>query len=93
MSLSRYLIAATVTVLALSGCGRIFKATCVQPSDYADAVDRPPLRLPPGLDAPDTRRALSIPPLDEPERPRTAADPCLDAPPRYAIPRQTPPSA
>lgn len=93
MSLSRALIVSAIVAMALSGCGRIFKATCVQPSDFAGEVDRPPLKVPAGLDAPDTRRALQIPPLNEPERPRTAADPCLDAPPRYAIPRQTPPAA
>lgn len=93
MGLLRAVLTATIAALALSGCGRIFKATCVQPSDYAGEVDLPPLKVPAGLDAPDTRRALPIPPLNEPERPRTAQDPCLDAPPRYAIPRQSAPSA
>jgi uncharacterized lipoprotein len=93
MSLVRSLIVAALAALSLTGCGRIFKATCVQPDDYADAVDLPPLKVPGGLTAPDTRRALSIPPLSEPERPRKPDAPCLDAPPRYAIPRQEPPAA
>jgi uncharacterized lipoprotein len=93
MTLMRNLIVAAMAMLALAGCGRIFKATCVQPADYAGEVDRPPLKVPAGLDAPDTRRALPIPPLSEPERPRSAADPCLDAPPRFAIPRQQAPAA
>ncbi len=90
MSMTRQLIVAALVMGALTGCGRLFKATCVQPSDYADAIDLPPLKVPIGLDAPDTRRALRIPPLDEPERPRAPADPCLDAPPRFAIPRPAP---
>ncbi len=89
----RPLIVAAVTVLFLTGCGTLFKATCVQPGDYADAVDLPPLKVPAGLQAPDSRRALPIPPLDEPERPRKPDEPCLDAPPRYAIPRQELPAA
>jgi uncharacterized lipoprotein len=93
MSLTRQLFVAALTMLALTGCGRIFKATCVQPGDYAGEVDRPRLKVPAGLDAPDTRRALPIPALNEPERPRKADDPCLDAPPRYAIPRQAAPAA
>jgi uncharacterized lipoprotein len=80
-------------VLASSGCSRLFRATCVKPEDFASAVDRQPLKIPPGLDAPDARAALPIPPLNEPERPRAAGEPCLDAPPRYVTPRETRPSA
>lgn len=87
------LIVATVALLALSGCGRLFKTTCVKPADYAGEVNLPPLKVPAGRDAPDTRRAMPIPTLDSPEKPPGAADDCLDAPPRYAIPKQTPPSA
>lgn len=87
------LILACTALLALSGCGRIFKTTCVKSADYAGAENLPPLKVPPGRDAPDTRRSLPIPTLDTPEKPRGDADACLDAPPRYAIPKQTPPAA
>jgi len=84
------LIAAT---LALSSCGRLFKATCVKSEDYAAAVDNQPLQIPAGLQGPDTRSALPVPPLAEPERPRRADEPCLDAPPRYANPAPVRPAA
>ena len=56
------LIAAT---LALSSCGRLFKATCVKSEDYAAAVDNQPLQIPAGLQGPDTRSALPVPHVAE----------------------------
>lgn len=79
--------------LSVAGCSRLFKTTCVRAEDYAGAQNNPPLKVPPGLQAPDTRAALPIPTLNEPERPRTAEEGCLDAPPRYAIPKATKPAA
>lgn len=79
--------------LSVTGCSRIFKTTCVRAEDFAGAQNNPPLKVPPGLQAPDTRAALPIPPLNEPERPRAADEGCLDAPPRYAIPKATRPAA
>jgi len=80
-------------VLALPGCGHLFKATCVRPEDYAGAVDNKPLQIPAGLQGPDTRSSLPVPPLVEPERSRGADEPCLDAPPRYANPAPVRPTA
>jgi uncharacterized lipoprotein len=82
-----------VAATTLSGCGNLFKATCVRPEDYASAVDNKPLQIPAGLQGPDTRTALPMPPLNEPERPRGADEPCLDAPPRYANPAPARPAA
>ena len=82
-----------LAMLVLPGCGRLFKASCARPDDYARAVQNAPLKVPAGLDAPDTRTALPIPPLAEPERPRTATDPCLDAPPKYIEAKQPTPAA
>jgi uncharacterized lipoprotein len=79
--------------LSITGCSRIFKPTCVRASDFAGAQNNPPLKVPPGLHAPDMRAALPIPALNEPERPRAADEGCLDAPPRYAIPKATKPAA
>jgi len=82
-----------VTASLLGGCGHLFKATCAKPADFANTVDNPPLRVPAGLQGPDTRSALPVPPLNEPERTRAASEPCLDAPPRYAVPAPAKPSA
>ena len=82
-----------LVVLVLPGCGRLFKASCARPDDYSGAIQNAPLKVPAGLDAPDTRIALPIPPLAEPERPRTATDPCLDAPPKYIEAKEPTPAA
>jgi uncharacterized lipoprotein len=58
----------------------------VQPYDSARSVA--PLKVPAGVDPPDTRSALKIPPLNEPAPPpRKPTDQCLDAPPPFAAPR------
>jgi len=49
----------------------------------------PPLKIPSGLDAPDTTNALRLPPLNEPApAPRKGKQPCLDEPPPFKV---TPP--
>ena len=70
-------------LLALSGCG-LFKPTyesCDETPAYAGARELPPLRVPEGVDAPETRNALKIPDVATPERPRDVR--CIDAPPPY----------
>ncbi len=74
-------------LLALSGCG-LFKPTyenCDETPAYAGARELPPLKVPEGVDAPDTRNALKIPDVATPERPSDGR--CIDAPPRY-VPQQ-----
>jgi len=72
---------------ALSGCSLFHRhgkaAGCKEPVIGQDAKNLPPLQVPPGLDAPDTRNAIKIPPLTEPERPRAPGEPCLSMPPSY----------
>ena len=46
----------------------------------------PPIRVPVGLDAPDTRNAIKIPPLTEPQVARGPNAPCLSAPPNFGAP-------
>ncbi|HPF27427.1 MAG TPA: hypothetical protein P5528_10215 [Steroidobacteraceae bacterium] len=77
---------------ALTACGT-FKATCAKPDDYAGAKELPPLEVPAGLEAPDTRAALKVPELIDPERPRTDEDGCLDHPPKFAQPKTPAPQA
>jgi hypothetical protein len=67
----------------LPGCKRLFASNCSKPQAYADAQSLPPLRIPVGLDGPDTRAALKIPDLNEPEAPRGPKDPCLVDPPAF----------
>jgi hypothetical protein len=88
MSRSRSLVvlrlAVTLAGLALlAGCHR-GGVSCAKPGLYAQAQSLPPLRIPAGLDAPDTRGALRIPELNEPEVPRPTVSPCLEEPPKYS---------
>jgi uncharacterized lipoprotein len=83
------LIASLLAVSVLSGCGKRV-VTCKQDNkDYAGAQEVPPLKAPPGLEAPNTRNALKVPPLNTPERMRGRDEPCLDAPPPYSTTKST----
>jgi uncharacterized lipoprotein len=81
------LLLAAALLLSLSGCSWMHhgkhSAKCREPAVGGVAKDMPPLKVPPGLDAPDTRNAIKVPPLDEPERPRAAGEPCLSMPPSF----------
>jgi hypothetical protein len=50
----------------------------------------PPLKIPQGLDAPDTASALKLPTLNEPVAPRSKKDPCLDEPPSFKLTKPAP---
>jgi uncharacterized lipoprotein len=80
------LAAASLLLSAQGGCSWMHHgkhAACREPAIGAEARNLPPLKMPPGLDAPDTRNAIKVPPLDEPERPRAPTDPCLSQPPSF----------
>lgn len=85
MSASR-LIGALLAAALLAACNT-FGAACTKPREYTNSESIPPLQVPAGLEAPDTRAALRIPELETPERPRAASEPCLDEPPLFTTPR------
>jgi uncharacterized lipoprotein len=63
---------------------------CHSPQAYQKAQTVPPLKIPSGLDAPDTTNALHLPTLTEPAPPpRKGSQPCLDEPPPFKV---TPPA-
>jgi uncharacterized lipoprotein len=75
-----------LVLLPQAGCSWVHHgrhARCFQPPVGGDVRNLPPLKVPAGLDAPDTRNAIKIPPLNEPERPRAPTDPCLAQPPSF----------
>jgi uncharacterized lipoprotein len=76
-------LALCASVAVLPGCKRLFASTCNKPQAYAAAQSLPPLRIPVGLDGPDTRASMKIPDLNEPEAPRGPKDPCLQEPPAF----------
>ena len=63
---------------------------CNKPQLYEQAASRPPLAIPVGLDALNTRGALRIPELRESEAPRKLSDACLDEPPKFSNARLLP---
>ncbi len=67
-----------------AGCGMLPDAysSCDKPRPYQSAAEAPPLTVPAGADAPDTRNALRIPAVPAAKRPPEAGR-CLDHPPAY----------
>ena len=90
------LIGVVTALVGLAGCQHLrnIGGSCHDVKPYMKAGSIAPLRIPPGLDAPDTANALKIPALNTPAPPaRTKTQPCLDAPPPFNVPKQAPPQA
>jgi uncharacterized lipoprotein len=79
-----------ITVLAIcvatltAGCG-MFRPdrSCQKTQPYESSKSIARLKVPPGMDAPDTRDSLVVPEVAAPEAPRSRSDACLDVPPSY----------
>ena len=82
-------------LLALSGCHSLRGVgSCHKPQPYMNASSVAPLKVPAGLDAPDTTNALRLPALNEPPPPpRAGKDPCLDYPPPFKVTKPATPQA
>lgn len=81
-----FLSAGTALLLLAGGCSSVVGGACHKPQPYAGAENLGPLRIPAGLNAPDTREAMLIPDLDVPEVPLDPDGPCLEAPPALTAP-------
>jgi len=85
-----------VVSLAVVGCNpiRAIKSranACHNKQPYQASASVAPLKIPAGMDVPDTTNALHIPELKEPPpTPRRGKDPCLDEPPPYKVAKPTP---
>jgi uncharacterized lipoprotein len=87
-------IALGALAVTASGCKSLLHSkACLKPGAYVDARNEQPLKVPAGMDAPDTRGALKIPDVSQPAKVRTAADGCLDAPPKFEAPKASKPAA
>jgi uncharacterized lipoprotein len=84
MSFDRVLILIAAAALS-SGCHLFGKLTpdCHTPQEYQRAGQVAPLKVPPGLDSPNTKDALVIPTVELAPPPPGPKDACLDVPPRY----------
>jgi uncharacterized lipoprotein len=94
MRIAVLILSVVLAASTLAGCKSGKKTLCRQSNkDYVGAKELPPLKAPPGLEAPDTRNALKVPELKTPERPRGRDEACLDTPPPFATPTQKPADA
>jgi uncharacterized lipoprotein len=84
MSLDRALMLIAAAAL-MSGCHLFSKLTpdCHTPQEYQRAGQVAPLKVPEGLDSPNTQGALVIPTVGLALPPPGPKDTCLDVPPRY----------
>jgi opacity protein-like surface antigen len=84
MSLDRVLTLIVAAAL-MSGCHWFSKLTpdCHTPQEYQRAGQIAPLKVPAGLDSPNTQGALVIPTVAVTPPPPGPNDLCLDVPPRY----------
>jgi uncharacterized lipoprotein len=84
MSLERISMLIAAAAL-LSGCHLFSKLTpdCHTKQEYQRAGQVAPLKVPAGLDSPNTKDALVIPTVDLAPPPPGPKDACLDLPPRY----------
>jgi uncharacterized lipoprotein len=84
MSLERVLMLIVASAL-MSGCHLFSKLSpdCHSKQEYQHALSAQPLKVPAGLDAPNTAGALIIPPVTDVPPPPGPKDTCYDVPPRY----------
>ena len=84
MTLDRVAIMIAAAAL-MSGCHLFSKLTpdCHTPQEYQRAAQVAPLKVPSGLDSPNTQGALVIPTVQVTAPPLGPHDTCLDVPPRY----------
>lgn len=82
---SEKLLVMIAAAALLNGC-HVFNRSgrdCHRPQEYQRAVQMPPLKVPAGLDQPNTQGALVIPTVELAPPPPGPRDACLDTPPRY----------
>jgi uncharacterized lipoprotein len=80
------ILAIIAAALLINGCARIlhgFAPDCHKRQEYQRATQVAPLKVPPGLDSPNTQGALVIPTVELAPPPPGPHDACLDVPPRY----------
>ncbi len=84
MSFDRILLLAAASAL-LCGCNPFTKLTpdCHSAQEYQHAPSAPALKVPAGLDTPNTAGALVIPNVEVSPPPPGQHDSCYDIPPRY----------
>ena len=87
----RTLLLCLAVATALPGCALFHRhrpvVGCREPKFTTNTANLPPLKVPPGMSAPDTHNAVHIPALNEPEPARALSATCLSFPPSFAVPQ------
>lgn len=78
-------VGAVAAGVLLSSCRLVHGVApnCHKPQDYQRAVQVPALKVPAGMDTPNTQGSLVIPTVELAAPPPGPREACLDQPPRY----------
>jgi hypothetical protein len=82
------LIAPLLSLLAVAGCSSLpgrgeKQPNCGGDNEYLQAVERPPLRLPPEVTPTERMQPMAIPPADPAPQKLDPVPQCLDQPPKF----------
>ncbi len=72
-----------IGLLTLLGGCHALRENCNEPQRYETAKVAPPLKIPEGLAAPNTKNTLVIPDVPGERKKLTTKDACRDAPPSF----------
>jgi hypothetical protein len=82
------LIAPLLSLLVVAGCSALpggdeKRPNCGGDTEYLQAVERPPLRLPPEITPTERAQPMAIPPVDPAPQKLDPVPACLDQPPKF----------
>lgn len=82
LTLPRLLVLA-LPLAALAGCGTTSSRSCGGDTDYLQAVERPPIKLPPEVTPTERIQPMQIPAVDPNPQKLDPVPRCLDEPPKF----------
>jgi len=78
------LLAFILPLAALAGCSSMGTRSCGSDTDYLQAVERPPIKLPPEVTPTERIQPMQIPAVDPNPQKLDPQPRCLDEPPKFA---------
>ena len=77
------LLALALPLVALAGCSSMSSRSCGGDTDYLQAVERPPIQLPPEVTPTERIQPMQIPAVDPNPQKLDPMPRCLDEPPKF----------
>jgi hypothetical protein len=77
------LLALAIPLAILAGCSSTSTRSCGGDAEYLQAVERPPIKLPPEVTPTERIQPMLIPPVDPNPQKLDPQPPCLDEPPKF----------